>query len=88
MASAPGEAPAIDYGHLLNSLGSSILESDGNSATAQLGTNAEYAAPLEFGSAHTAARPFMRPAADEHGDDVSRAMSATAVRLVKQAGGS
>lgn len=60
-ASASGEAPAIDYGVLVNSL-QTEFPSD---LTGVLFTNTEYAAALEFGSRRMAERPFMRPAAEE-----------------------
>lgn len=59
-ASAPGEAPAIDTGNLV-----SLHTKMTSQTSAIVGTNAEYAAALEFGRAdgHIAARPFLRPAA-------------------------
>jgi phage gpG-like protein len=64
-ASAPGEPPAPDTGLLRNSIHHEV---DDDKAT--VGTNLEYAQPLEFGTTsagkghHTviAPRPFMRPA--------------------------
>lgn len=60
VASAPGEAPAIDTGELINS-----IQTDINGLSATVGTNQEKAAHLEFGTAHIAARPFMEPAFEE-----------------------
>ncbi len=59
-ASAPGEAPAIDLGHLSNSL---RVKYTGSMESAVY-TNAEYAAALEFGRPERGlrARPYMRPA--------------------------
>lgn len=59
-ASAPGEAPAIDTGRLVNAI-----------QTKQIGPltwmvhtgRLRYAAILEYGSRRMAARPFLRPAA-------------------------
>lgn len=57
-ASAPGQAPAIDTGNLVNSLQHErVGEED-----ARTFTNTEYAAHLEFGTAKMAPRPFMVPA--------------------------
>lgn len=56
-ASAPGEAPAIDTGVLVNSIQTEI---DG--LTAVVGTNQEYAPVLEFGGAKMAPRPFLASA--------------------------
>lgn len=59
-ASAPGEAPAIDTGNLVNSL--ETRKTGVGSAVVEAG--AEYAAALEFGTRKMAPRPFLRPAAD------------------------
>jgi hypothetical protein len=63
-ASAPGEAPAIDTGLLINSL-QEAYENDG--MTGYAFTNTAYAPDLEYG--HTdgtvAPRPFMQPSARE-----------------------
>ena len=40
------------------------------------GMNAWYAGKVEFGTEHTPARPFMRPALDENGERIIKAMSA------------
>lgn len=60
-ASAPGEAPAIDYGNLVNSI---QKEQDG--ARGLIYSNSEYAAPLEYGSPARglAPRPAWIPAAE------------------------
>ncbi len=59
-ASAPGEAPAIDTGYLVNT----IQTRKTGTGSAQVSVGADYAAPLEFGTRKMAARPFLRPAAD------------------------
>jgi hypothetical protein len=58
-ASAPGEAPAIDTTNLSESV---QAERVGNT-DARTFVSAEYAAPLEFGTARMAPRPFLIPAA-------------------------
>jgi len=59
VASAPGEPPAIDTGNLYNSLTARRVDDH----TWWVGTNVEYGAILEFGSARMhGARPFLRPA--------------------------
>lgn len=63
-ASAPGEAPAIDTGNLVNS----IEVKHPKKLLATVGpSDVEYAAVLEFGSedGKIAARPFMSPAAEK-----------------------
>lgn len=82
VASAPGEAPAIDLGALVNTIHTTLVSATPTQAEAQVSTNAEYGPALEFGSAHAAARPFMRPAADEHEDEVNGAAAATLKRLI------
>jgi len=54
IASAPGEAPAVDTGFLINSIQTSV-KSD---TEAQITIGAEYAEALEF----MKDRPFVRPA--------------------------
>lgn len=56
VASAPGEAPAVDTGFLINSI-QTVIKSD---TEAQITIGAEYAEALEFDKN----RPFVRPAID------------------------
>jgi len=58
-ASAAGESPAIDSGALYSSV---QTDTDINSITAAVFTNAEQAEILEFGGVHMEPRPFMTPA--------------------------
>ena len=73
-ASAPGESPAVDIGNLKSSL--RVLEVTDDSAS--FGTGVEYAAHLEFGTRNMAARPYMRPGAENSHDEVERVMVAVA----------
>jgi phage gpG-like protein len=57
-ASAPGEAPAVDTGNLINSIQTQMT----GAMVGVVYTNAEYAPVLEFGGARMAARPFFTPA--------------------------
>lgn len=41
-----------------------------------IGTNVEYAPYVELGTSRMAARPFLRPAATEHGEEYKRIMEA------------
>lgn len=59
-ASAPGEAPAVDYGVLINSVQTDMIRDD----LGLVYEGTEYAAPLEYGTVHMAPRPHMTPAAD------------------------
>lgn len=59
-ASAPGEAPAIDIGNLINS-----IQTEEESELSQVvSVGAEYGIFLEYGTSHMAPRPFMTPAAE------------------------
>lgn len=65
-ASAPGEAPARDTGHLGQSTGFKLVPVDpsASQSVAQVYVAAEYALALEFGrqDGTIKARPFVRPA--------------------------
>lgn len=78
-ASAPGEAPAIDYGLVLNSIGT---ERDGTDAV--IYTSAEVSPHLEFGTARMRARPFMRPPMDEHKNEIMAAVQKTLTRKIEE----
>ena len=84
-ASAPGEAPAIDYGALVNSVQSKLGNVTRDSAEAEVFTDQESAAHLEFGTAHIAPRPFMRPAAEEGQAEIAVAATGTIKRLIEEA---
>lgn len=56
--SMPGTPPNIQTGELH----SSIVAVDYGKGHAEVQANADYAAELEFGTAHIAARPFLGPA--------------------------
>jgi HK97 gp10 family phage protein len=60
-ASAPGEAPAIDTGLLVNS----IQVTDYGRLGTMVYTNTEYAEVLELGGRHILPRPYMRPAVEK-----------------------
>lgn len=79
VASAPGEAPAIDYGQLINSIG---VEREGNDAV--IFTSAEAGPHLEFGTARMQARPFMRPPKDEHEGEIMAAVNKTLARRIQE----
>lgn len=60
-ASAPGEAPAVDMGQLINS----IQVTNVSELTSVIGTNVRHAIPLEFGSRKMAPRPIWRPTVEK-----------------------
>ena len=57
--SAPGQPPNNDTGHLAGNIENRMT----GPLTAEVSSNAEYSAALEFGTSRMAARPFMTPAA-------------------------
>lgn len=61
IASAPGEAPAVDTGNLKNSF---RVWQYGADAWA-VGPSAVYGAPLEFGTVRMGKRPFLKPSAEQ-----------------------
>lgn len=60
-ASAPGQAPAVDTGLLINSI-QVVNVSD---LTSTVGTNVEYAMGLEFGTTRVAPRPVWIPVTEK-----------------------
>ncbi len=60
-ASAPGEAPAVDFGFLVES----IQVEFPRPLLGVIYTNEDYAALLEYGTGRMAARPYMTPSAIE-----------------------
>lgn len=63
-ASAPGQPPAVDTGRLRSSY-TYETGSDGQDDVVIVGTDVDYAPPLEFGTSRMAARPHLRPAVEE-----------------------
>jgi HK97 gp10 family phage protein len=60
-ASAPGQAPAVDTGNLINSTQAEHTAG----LTSYFDVYADYAQHLEFGTRHIAPRPFMAPALEK-----------------------
>ena len=75
-ASAPGEAPATDTGHLANSIGARMI----GRTEGEITVTAEDAAVLELGGAHVASRPFFTPAVRAEWPEFLRAMEAVGVK--------
>jgi phage gpG-like protein len=78
-ASAPGEPPAVDTGELLNSV-QSRQEGD----TAIMSVGADYGAALEYKPSEMGGRPFVRPALDEHRDEIIEAVRANLADLIER----
>ncbi len=77
-ASAPGEPPAVDMGRLRSSIGHDETRVLGEVISIRVGTNVDYATPLEYGapSKGILPRPFMRPALEESKPEMSSAVTA------------
>lgn len=54
----------VDTGRLRSSIGWRV-DVDGQGLYAQIGTNVDYAAPVEFGTARQAPQPYLRPALEQ-----------------------
>lgn len=77
--SSPGDPPGLDTGFLINS-----VQVDSVTATeAVIAPHTEYAEPLEFGTSRMAARPFMRPALDQHETEIIDAVERTVAAFVE-----
>lgn len=65
IASAPGEAPAVDTGTLINSL---AIQHDDFGLSAEIGVFGDpyYAGFLEKGTSRMEARPYIKPAAEHY----------------------
>ena len=63
----------VDTGRLRNSISNAVDDSE---EAAYIGTNVEYAPYVEIGTSRMAARPFLKPAATEHGEEYKKIMEA------------
>lgn len=77
IASAPGQAPAVDREGLTNSINFQMQ----GELQATVTVNAEYAAYLEIGTRHMAARPYARPAIDKVRDQFKGILGETRLRM-------
>lgn len=80
--SAPGQPPNRDTGNLQSKLKSVPT----GPLSAEVRSEAEYAAPLEFGTSNMAARPYMRPARDKELEPSRRRLARQIDRLNSRAG--
>ena len=63
----------VDTGRLRNSITYEVRDDE---QAVYIGTNVEYAPYVELGTSRMAARPFLRPAATEHGEEYKGVMEA------------
>lgn len=68
-ASAPGEVPAVDSGHLRRNIRHKV-EVEKGQVTGYVGTKVKYAKDLELGTPKIAPRPFLRPAVFDHKKEI------------------
>jgi len=80
--SRPGEPPNRDTGNLQSKLKSVPT----GPISAEVRSEAPYAAPLEFGTSRMAARPYMRPARDKELEPSRQRLAQQLDRLVKRSG--
>jgi HK97 gp10 family phage protein len=80
--SRPGEPPNRDTGELQ----SKIKNVETGPLTAEVRSEAEYAAALEFGTSRMAARPYMRPARDKELEPSQRRLAQQIDRLIRRSG--
>jgi HK97 gp10 family phage protein len=71
-ASAPGEPPARRTGALANSIKYRLINND---TSGIVGTNNDYAMPLEKGTSKMKPRPYFQPAVDESLSEIKRILS-------------
>lgn len=72
--SAPGEPPGVVTGELRRSMTYEI-EKTPQGVTGRVGTNKEYAVPLEFGTSRMAARPFLRPCFEKNRKPIAKILT-------------
>lgn len=72
-ASRPGNPPNTDTGRLVGSI---EFDYDQDTNSAQVGTNLDYGAWLEFGTSTIAARPWLKPAFDKHKKEILNSFKA------------
>lgn len=79
-ASAPGEPPATDTGHLVNSITTKYNPSE---LSGQVIVGAGYGPYLEFGTATMEPRPFLRPALEKASPKFASGLSAAIQKVTK-----
>ena len=81
---AKGNAP-VDTGNLRRSLHVEPGDITSTSASANGGTDVEYAAAVEFGTSTQSAQPYLRPAFDENRDAATNEVQAAFIQLIEAA---
>lgn len=79
-ASAPGEAPAVITGRLMNSIS---VDAIGNGLTMEVGPTVNYGKYLEGGTEYMDARPFMGPALEANIPGLENALASAIQRALR-----
>lgn len=82
VASAPGEPPNRDTGHLQ----AHLTTTNPRPLLAEVRSEAEYAAALEFGTERMAERPYIRPARDAKKRDIDRLFQTEMGHMIQRSG--
>ena len=80
--SLPGEPPNENSGHLAGNIEATLR----HPFLSEVASNAEYSAPLEFGTSKMDPRPFMRPARDKMRNRINQLVRAAMDRVIKGSG--
>ena len=72
--SSPGEPPGVVSGTLRRGVTHEV-EKGPNRVVGRVGTNIEYAIPLEFGTSKMAARPFLRPGLEKNKKPIAKILT-------------
>jgi HK97 gp10 family phage protein len=81
IAAAPGKAPNTDTGKLVSSI---AVEMDWDDASAEVGSNLDYSAFLEFGTTQMEPRPWLSPAVDAKRDNMQKNIAKAAINTIKK----
>lgn len=80
IAAAPNQAPNTDTGKLVNSI---AVEMDWNDTSAEVGSNLDYAAYLEFGTKKMEPRPWLSPAVNGNVGNMQKNITKAAMTAIK-----
>ena len=81
IAAAPNQAPNTDTGKLVNSI---AVEMNWKDASAEVGSNLDYSAFLEFGTTQMEPRPWLGPAVDAKRDNMNKNIAKAANNAIKK----
>jgi HK97 gp10 family phage protein len=82
VASLPGEPPNMDTRHLMNNIEAYRT----GETSAEVRSEASYAAALEFGTSKMAPRPYMKPATDRKRGRITQLVHAVVEATIRRGG--